>query len=148
MRRTADKAERAYASAEQDMLIAKNQFLLDTDTANASKNRLYTLDLPAVHDSYQLLEQSTISAFTALLNVMTSVQSGHLSELMQGVESKKEAIAGIDVHSDQRAFVNQHSAMKLGGWEIPRDLGWEECPVWHDTVRFPPSFCPFHLLLY
>lgn len=119
----------------EDMLIAKNQYIIDTDTANVAKRRLYSRDLPAVHDDYQLLERSTVNALVALLVSMTDVQQQHLDELVQGVHTKLEAAQSINIEQDQQTFLTMHSGMKLGGWEAPPDLHFEECPVWHDTVR-------------
>ena len=93
------------------------------------------MDLPAVHDDYQLLERSTVNALIALLVTMTDVQQQHLDELVQGVRAKVEATQLINIEQDQQAFLTMHSGMKLGGWEAPPDLHFEECPVWHDTVR-------------
>jgi hypothetical protein len=120
----------------EDMLIAKNQYIIDTDTANVAKRRLYSQDLPAVHDDYQMLERSTVNALVAFLVTMTDVQQQHLDELVQGVRAKVDATQLIDIERDQQAFLTMHSGMKLGGWEMPPDLFFEECPVWHDTVRW------------
>lgn len=118
----------------EDMEIAKNQFLLDTDSANVAKTRLYNSDLPSLHDDFQLLGASTVNQLVHLLKTLCGVQRESLGRLQSSVDVAEQAVQTIDVERDQELFVTMHSAEKLGGWEVPPDLGFEECPVWHDTV--------------
>lgn len=119
------------------MNIAKDQFLIDTDTANVHKQRLYSSDLPSLHDDFQLLSASTVNQLLHLLRTLCGVQRESLARLQGSVDLSEQAVNSIDVYRDQEMFVTMHSASKLGGWEIPPDLGFEECPVWHDTVGLP-----------
>ncbi|ORY56789.1 hypothetical protein BCR35DRAFT_309722 [Leucosporidium creatinivorum] len=140
--RATEKATRSYQLAVEDMEIAKNQFLLSTSLANVSKTRLYNSDLPSLHDDFQLLGASTVNQFVHLLKVLCTVQRESLGRLNQSVDISEGAVEGIQVERDQEMFVTMHSAEKLGGWEVPPDLGFEECPVWHDTDEMsttPPS---------
>lgn len=133
----AEKATKSYHLAEEDMNIAKNQFLIDTDTANVHKQRLYSSDLPSLHDDFQLLSASTVNQLVHLLRTLCGVQRDSLTRLQGSVDLSEQAVNSIDVYRDQEMFVTMHSASKLGGWEIPPDLGFEECPVWHDTAGLP-----------
>lgn len=136
---TAEKAARSYQTAMEDMHIAKNQFLIDTDTANVAKARLYNSDLPSLHDDFQLLSASTINQLVDLLRKLCTTQRESLTRLQGSVDLSEQAVSSIDVHRDQELFVTMHSASKLGGWEVPPDLGFEECPVWHDTASWERS---------
>lgn len=118
----------------EDMEIAKNQLLLDTDSANVAKTRLYNSDLPSLHDDFQILGASTVNQLVALMKTLCGVQRESLGRLMGSVDVAEQAVGTVDVERDQELFVTMHSAEKLGGWEVPPDLGFEECPVWHDTV--------------
>ncbi|GAA5931117.1 hypothetical protein JCM1841_000019 [Sporobolomyces salmonicolor] len=140
--RDTEKASRAYDAAMSDMLLAKNQYLLDLDAANVSKERLYNVHLPALHDDYQLLEQSATLQFVKLVERMIEVQRESLERLMASVGQAKEQIETVQVERDQQAFVERYSPTKLAAWEVPPDAVFEECPVWHDTDAFsttPPS---------
>jgi hypothetical protein len=117
------------------MHIAKNQFLLDTDVANVAKARLYNSDLPALHDDFQLLEASSVAQLVHLLGTFVGVQRDSLGTLLESVGIAESAVGTIDIEKDQALFAGQHSAAKLAAWELPRDVAFEECPVWHDTVR-------------
>jgi hypothetical protein len=108
--------------------------LLDTQIANTAKSRRFETDLPALHDDFQLLESSTINQFTKLLQKYTAVDKDSLARQVQLVDQTEQAIASIDIEADQQAFINLYSAQKLQSWEVPRDLTFEECPTWHDTV--------------
>ncbi|GAA5908077.1 hypothetical protein JCM5296_002221 [Sporobolomyces johnsonii] len=134
--RDTEKASRAYDAAMSDMLLAKNQYLLDLDAANVAKERLYNVHLPALHDDYQLLEQSATLQFVKLVERMVEVQRASLERLMASVGKAKEQIGTVQVERDQQAFVEKYSPTKLAAWEVPPDAVFEECPVWHDTDAF------------
>lgn len=53
------------------------------------------------------------------------------------LEGGEKALGEVDIESDQNEFVRVNSA-NLSAWSLPPDLGWEESPVWHDSVS--PSF--------
>lgn len=53
------------------------------------------------------------------------------------VEGGMKALGEVDIERDQNEFVEAQSA-NLGAWSLPPDLGWEESPVWHDSVGLPP----------
>lgn len=131
------KTIKAYDLAMDDMEITKNEFLLSTSLANAAKERLYTTDLPALHDDFQLLEQSTISSLVHLMLKFVEGEKEVLAKYGDNVEVAHKGILGINADEDQKLFVSLHSAGKLAGWELPRDLDFEESPVWHDTVSIP-----------
>jgi hypothetical protein len=128
------KTMKAYDAAVDDMEITKNEFLLSTSLANAAKARLYNTDLPALHDDFQLLEQSTISSLVHLLLKFVEGEKESLAKYGDNVGVAQKGIEGINIEEDQKLFVSLHSAGKLAGWELPRDLEFEESPVWHDTV--------------
>lgn len=113
----------------------KDQFLIDTDRYNVVQKRLYDTDLPAAHDDFQMLSRSTVRQFVDLSHAFCAVQKESLERLQQGVDQESEAVATINVDADQAAFVNMYSASKLASWQLPASLHFEECPVWHDTVR-------------
>ena len=119
-----------------DMLVAKSEFLLSNDVANVAKARLYNSDLPEVHDFYQVLEGSTVSHLSHVLLTFTGIQSASLAKRAETNAVAERAVSSISVDEDQQIFVESHSASKMSAWELPRDLEFEECPVWHDSVRF------------
>ena len=58
------------------------------------------------------------------------------------MEGGRKALGEVDIEMDQNEFVKANSA-NLGAWRLPPDLGWEESPVWHDSVRLsssPPTY--------
>lgn len=128
-----------------DMLVAKNQFLLDSDIANVAKSRLYNSDLPALQDDLQLIETASVNQLVFLLGRFTAIERASLTKRLEGLERAEVARMSIDVEEDQRNFVQNYSAAKMDAWELPRDLEFSESPVWHDTVSMTP-FYPIHLV--
>lgn len=133
--RALDKATKAYDLAVENMEIAKDQFLLDTDVANVAKSRLYNTDLPALHDDFQLLEASSVSQLVSLVLKGVDLERDTLNKLMVNVGKAEEAMRSINIDADQTTFAGTYSGEKLTTWQLPRDLEFEVCPVWHDTVR-------------
>ncbi|GAA6061524.1 hypothetical protein JCM10212_004514 [Sporobolomyces blumeae] len=134
--RDTEKATRAYDAATEEMLVAKNQYLLDIDSSNVAKERLYNVHLPALHDDYQQLEQSTTLQFVHLIEREVELQRESLERLGESVRKAKDEIAKVRPEQDQEAFVGRYSTTKLAAWEVPPDAVFEECGVWHDTDEF------------
>lgn len=123
-----------------DMLVAKNQFLIDTDTANVARTRLYNSDLPALHDDFQLVETATVRQLVDLLAKFSVICEDTFERRQEALVMADRARASISVEDDQRKFIEAYSATKLSSWALPRDLEFEECPVWHDVVSCFPFF--------
>ncbi|GAA5902127.1 Bzz1p [Sporobolomyces salmoneus] len=131
-----DKLQRAYDLAVQEMGIAKNQYLLDIDSSNVSKDSLYNRHLPSLHDDYQLLEHSTTLQFIQLVEKMVGIQQESLERLKSSLEVMREGLKGIEPERDQEIFVERESRIRLQAWENPPDAVFEECSVWHETDEF------------
>ena len=132
--RDTDKASRVYDAAYSEMLLAKDQYLVDLDGANVAKQRIYSVHLPHLIDEYQSLEASAVNQLEDLLGRMLEIQTESGQKVLQAVDKAKQALATIDVGADQQAFVTQHATTLMAAYEHPPDLLFEECPVWHDTV--------------
>lgn len=133
--RALEKATKVYDLAVDDMEIAKNQFLIDTDVANVAKSRLYNTDLPALHDDFQLLEATSVSQLVFLVLKGVGLERNTLGKLLDNVQKAEEALRSINIDADQATFAGTYSGEKLTTWQLPRDLEFEVCPVWHDSVR-------------
>ncbi|BGP43903.1 Protein BZZ1 [Rhodotorula kratochvilovae] len=137
--RDADKAARAYDTAYEDMLLAKDQYLVDLDVANVAKQRVYAVHLPGVHDEFQLLEQSAVRQLQDLLARMVALQQEAGERTRACVQKAQDALQLVDFERDQTAFVDRYSATLVAAYEHPPDLVFEESPVWHDTDAFDTS---------
>ncbi|GAA5820358.1 hypothetical protein JCM3770_002781 [Rhodotorula araucariae] len=137
--RDRDKAARAYDGAYEDMLLAKDQYLVDLDVANMAKQRVYSVHLPNLHDEFQVLEQSAVRQLEDLLARMVAIQRQSGERTRACVQKAQDALQLVDVEADQRAFVDTHSTTLLAAYEHPPDLVFEESPVWHDTDAFDTS---------
>ncbi|CDR48774.1 RHTO0S20e01112g1_1 [Rhodotorula toruloides] len=134
--RETEKATRAYEQAYEEMLLAKDQYLLDIDMANVAKQRIYEVHLPMLHDEFQSLEASGIRQLEDLLGRLLAIQQESGEKFLQAVGKAKDVLSVVDVEADQQKFVDQHSATLTAAYEHPVDLIFEECPVWHDTDEF------------
>lgn len=131
-----DKANKIFEQAQVDMEIAKNQLLLDTELANLAKRHLYSEDLPSAMSDFQQLERSSLSHSSNLITAALGLLKTNCATLDQGVEEALAVMTRIDVDADQRTFIEACGGRALvDRWELPKDLEFEESPVWHDTVR-------------
>ncbi|GAA5911127.1 hypothetical protein JCM8208_000285 [Rhodotorula glutinis] len=137
--RDTDKAQRAYDSAYEDMLLKKDQYLLDLDSANVAKQRVYEVHLPSLHDDFQLLEASAVRQLEALLARMVTLHHESGERARACVQKAQNALQLVDVDADQQAFVDAHTRTLSAAYEHPPDLVFEESPVWHDTDEFDTS---------
>jgi len=137
--RDTDKAQRAYDSAHETMLLAKDQYLLDLDSANVAKQRVYEVHLPSLHDDFQLLEASAVRQLEALLARMVVLHHESGERARACVQKAQDALQLVDVDGDQQAFVDAHTRTLSAAYEHPPDLVFEESPVWHDTDEFDTS---------
>lgn len=103
--------------------------------ANVAKRRIYEVHLPMLHDEFQSLEASGIRQLEDLLGRLLAIQQESGEKFLQAVGKAKEVLSVVDIDADQQTFVNQHTATLTAAYEHPVDLVFEECPVWHDTVR-------------
>lgn len=103
--------------------------------ANVAKQRIYEVHLPMLHDEFQSLEASGIRQLEDLLGRLLAIQQESGEKFLQAVGKAKDVLSVVDVEADQQKFVDQHSATLTAAYEHPVDLIFEECPVWHDTVR-------------
>lgn len=134
--RDSDKAQRAYDAAHDDMLLAKDQYLLDLDAANVAKRRVYEVHLPALHDEFQLLEASAVRQLEGLIARMVTLQQESSERTRACIQKAQDALQLVDVEADQQAFVDAHSRTLTAAYEHPPDLAFEESPVWHDSDEF------------
>ncbi|BGP58525.1 Protein BZZ1 [Rhodotorula sphaerocarpa] len=134
--RDTDKASRVYDAAYSEMLLAKDQYLVDLDAANVAKQRIYSVHLPHLIDEFQQLEASGVKQLEDLLARMLELQTESAEKVMQVVDKAKEMLAVISIEADQQMFVDQHGPTLTAAYEHPPDLVFEECPVWHDTDAF------------
>ncbi|GAA5967115.1 hypothetical protein JCM3765_001503 [Sporobolomyces pararoseus] len=131
-----EKFTKLYDQSLEEMGICKNQYLLDIDLSNVSKERLYNQHLPSLQDDYQSLEHSTSLQFVQLLEKFIQIQFESLERIRQTVKTSLEELNKVQLDKDQESFMNQYSKSKLAAWELPPDAVFEECPVWHDTDEF------------
>jgi predicted RNase H-related nuclease YkuK (DUF458 family) len=119
------------------MEIAKDVYLLETELSNLHKARLYNTDLPSVMSDFQVLESSTISHITALLEKSLLLEKETLGNLTKGVIDAETIIQSVDITADQSSFVTLSGGQRLQeSFTLPPDLEWEESSVWHDTDTY------------
>ncbi|KDE07182.1 hypothetical protein MVLG_02582 [Microbotryum lychnidis-dioicae p1A1 Lamole] len=131
-----DKYEKAYFVALEEMGIAKDRYLLDTQLANEANERLYKVDLPALHDGFQRIERVALEAFKANLLDVVEVERASLRTIEANLDNAKTVVEEIRADQEQTRFVERHQRDRSLGWELPPLLKWEECPIWHDTDAF------------
>ncbi|CBQ70233.1 related to BZZ1-Myo3/5p-Bee1p-Vrp1p actin assembly complex component [Sporisorium reilianum SRZ2] len=127
--RHADRAAKAFQSAEMDMWNGKNSYLLQIAVSNSAKQRFYRHDLPAVQDSLQSLWTLSTRRFVASTATAQSTVAAY-HELVAKKHRDLEAKASdVDPARDQNLFA-EHNQQR---WKEPAGWAFEPCVGFFDT---------------
>lgn len=139
--RHADRASKAFQSAEMDMWNGKNSYLIQIAVSNRAKERFYRNDLPAVQNSLQSLwTLSTRRLADSAAQAQSTLAAHH--ELAAKKHRDLEAKAAqVDPIQDQTLFV-EHNQQR---WQEPSGWSFEPCVGFFDTadVSTEPSAITF-----
>lgn len=125
----ADRAAKAFQSAEMDMWNGKNSYLIQIAVSNSAKQRFYRNDLPAVQNSLQSLWTLSTNRFAASTAKAQSIVAAH-HELVGKKHRDLEAKASqVDPVQDQNLFA-QHNQQR---WQEPSGWTFEPCSGFFDT---------------
>ena len=127
--RHADRAAKAFQSAEMDMWNGKDSYLIQIAVSNSAKQRFYRNDLPAVQNSLQSLWTLSTHRFAAATaQAQSSVAAHH--ELVAKKHRDLEAKAShVDATQDQKLFA-EHNQQR---WQEPSGWSFEPCVGFFDT---------------
>lgn len=127
--RHAERAAKAFQSAEMEMWNGKNSYLIQIAVSNNAKQRFYRHDLPAVQNSLQSLWTLSTRRFAAsTAQAQAAVATHH--ELVAKKHRDLEAKASqVDPIQDQKLFA-EHNQQR---WQEPAGWSFEPCVGFFDT---------------
>ncbi|SPO22896.1 related to BZZ1 - Myo3/5p-Bee1p-Vrp1p actin assembly complex component [Ustilago trichophora] len=128
--RHADRAAKAFQSAEMDMWNGKNAYLIQIAVSNSAKQRFYRIDLPAIQNSIQSLWTLSTHRFSASTAKAQSTVAAHhelVAKKHRGLETKA---SDVDPTQDQKLFA-EHNQQR---WQEPTGWSFEPCVGFFDTA--------------
>ncbi|POV95769.1 hypothetical protein PSHT_15488 [Puccinia striiformis] len=111
-----------------EMLSAKNAYLLSISVANEVKRRFYHVDLPSLEDDFSLFASKLVS----LLKTVSQLNSKYLESLRTHNENFLIANNTINGQTNQSLFIEYNRRP----FTDPPDFIFEPCPIWHDSAEY------------
>ncbi|OAV88834.1 hypothetical protein PTTG_12168 [Puccinia triticina 1-1 BBBD Race 1] len=133
--RHVEKAAKNMDVHTNDMLSAKNAYLLSISVANEVKRRFYHVDLPSLEDDFQSIWSLTASKLVSLLKSFSTLNGRCLDALRTHNENFLAATNTIDAQSNQALYIEYNRRP----FTDPPDFVFEPCPIWHDSAEFALS---------
>lgn len=127
--RHADRAAKAFQSAEMDMWNGKNSYLIQIAVSNRAKERFYRTDLPAVQNSLQSLWVLSTRHFVACTSQAQAAVAAHHESVAKKHRDLEAKAAHVDPTQDQMLFV-EHNQQR---WQEPSGWSFEPCVGFFDT---------------
>lgn len=129
--RHADRASKAFQSAEMEMWNGKNSYLIQIAVSNTAKQRFYQNDLPAIQNSLQSLWTLSTHRFTASTAKAQSAIASHHELLASKHRDLETRASQVDTTQDQQLFA-QHNQQR---WQEPSGWSFEPCVGFFDTAE-------------
>ncbi|GAC93930.1 hypothetical protein PHSY_001498 [Pseudozyma hubeiensis SY62] len=127
--RHADRASKAFQSAEMDMWNGKNSYLIQIAVSNRAKERFYRNDLPAVQNSLQSLWTLSTRRFAESAAQAQSTVAAHHESVAKKHRDLEARAAQVDPTQDQTLFA-EHNQQR---WQEPSGWSFEPCVGFFDT---------------
>ncbi|KAH9472717.1 hypothetical protein Pst134EA_003325 [Puccinia striiformis f. sp. tritici] len=122
-----EKAAKNMDVHTNEMLSAKNAYLLSISVANEVKRRFYHVDLPSLEDDYQVS-----SKLVSLLKTVSQLNGKYLESLRTHNENFLIANNTINGQTNQSLFIEYN---RRPFTDRP-DFIFEPCPIWHDSAEY------------
>ncbi|KAA1133739.1 hypothetical protein PGTUg99_006357 [Puccinia graminis f. sp. tritici] len=133
--RHVEKAAKNMDVHTNDMLSAKNAYLLSISVANEVKERFYHVDLPSLEDDFQSIWSLAASKLVSLLKTVSTLNLRCLDQLRTHNENFLAATNTIDAQSNQALYIEYNRRP----FTDPPDFVFEPCPIWHDSAEYALS---------
>lgn len=129
--RHADRAAKAFQSAEMDMWNGKNAYLIQIAVSNSAKQRFYRIDLPAIQNSIQSLWTLSTHRFAASTAKAQSTVAAHHELVAKKHRDLETKASDVDPTQDQKLFA-EHNQQR---WQEPTGWSFEPCVGFFDTAE-------------
>ncbi|KAI9620110.1 hypothetical protein KEM48_008313 [Puccinia striiformis f. sp. tritici PST-130] len=127
-----EKAAKNMDVHTNEMLSAKNAYLLSISVANEVKQRFYHVDLPSLEDDFQSIWSLTASKLVSLLKTVSQLNGKYLESLRTHNENFLIANNTINAQTNQSLFIEYNRRP----FTDPPDFVFEPCPIWHDSAEY------------
>ncbi|SPO25057.1 related to BZZ1 - Myo3/5p-Bee1p-Vrp1p actin assembly complex component [Ustilago trichophora] len=129
--RHADRAAKAFQSAEMDMWNGKNIYLIQIAVSNSAKQRFYRSDLPSIQNSIQSLWTLSTLLFAASTAKAQSTVAAHYELVAKKHRELETEASDVDPTRDQKLFA-EHNQQR---WQEPSGWSFEPCVGFFDTAE-------------
>ncbi|KAI9611513.1 hypothetical protein H4Q26_008467 [Puccinia striiformis f. sp. tritici PST-130] len=119
-----EKAAKNMDVHTNEILSAKNAYLLSISVANEVKRRFYHVDLPSLEDDSQSIWSLTASELVSLLKTVSQLNGKYLESLRSNNTINGQTNQSLFIEYNRRPFTDRP------------DFIFEPCPIWHDSAEY------------
>ncbi|KAI9620105.1 hypothetical protein KEM48_008308 [Puccinia striiformis f. sp. tritici PST-130] len=119
-----EKAAKNMDVHTNEILSAKNAYLLSISVANEVKQRFYHVDLPSLEDDSQSIWSLKASELVSLLKTVSQLNGKYLESLRSNNTINGQTNQSLFIEYNRRPFTD------------PPDFIFEPCPIWHDSAEY------------
>ncbi|KAF9473432.1 hypothetical protein BDN70DRAFT_997635 [Pholiota conissans] len=136
--RHADRAARQAEQQRNDMVDAKNAYLIAIAVANRSKSKFYSELVPNLENELQDLHRRLMERFVKILIQAQEIHTGHLDTLQMRVANVRSRLEVVDLAKDQALFATYN----LRTFSAPEDWKFEPSSIHYDTDAMNVELAP------
>ncbi|KAH3901401.1 related to Protein BZZ1 [Saccharomycodes ludwigii] len=119
-------------SKENEMNNCKNDYLIQVNLANRTKDKYYFQDLPESLDLLQNLVQYKTLQLNNLNNIATNLQRSMDLRIGKKLDLMESTINSTTPDLDIKMFIKHNKKQ----WSEPKDFQYIASPIWHEDASF------------
>lgn len=134
-RSKAEKSDRHASKLKQredEMNVAKNEYLLTINVANRIKDKFFFQDLPEILDLYQDINEFKTKRLNALWDQAASLEINKNNRDIKHLQATQEVIKANAFTLDTQMFIKHN----LVDWKEMQDFYYVPSSIWHDDDAF------------
>lgn len=127
-----DRTKQKMEEKQNEMNIAKNEYLIRINQANRIKDKFYFQDTPEVLDLLQDLNESRVLFLNDIWGTAGVVEKAAGERIAQRLAAA-ESVVGENKPSLATAMFIKHNTKQ---WNEPKDFHFQPAPLWQDDDTF------------
>lgn len=131
LKSSSDKSQEKLRKRENEMNIAKNDYLISISVANRLKDKFYYQDIPELLDGLQDLNQTKVSKLNSIWLSTSILERESLTKLTESFNAIDAVVHQNLPHLDTMMFMKHNTQ----NWTEPVDFNYIPSPIWHDDDR-------------
>ncbi|KAH8825184.1 hypothetical protein DL96DRAFT_1712206 [Flagelloscypha sp. PMI_526] len=134
----AERVQRQVEQQQNEMLNAKNSYLISIAIANQTKDKFYREDLPALEDRLQTLQHRMLLRLSGIVRHSQTLHTQHAGTLQTRFYGVNSAFEKLNPLTDQAIYIDHN----IRPFTPPPDVVFEPCHNHYDTAEMSVEPAP------